>query len=46
MNTPETQEKDCFNDGLIEKKLTPNITSHFRGLVSLTESLQIQVPTT
>ena len=40
MKTPETQKKDSyFKNGLIEKKLTPGITLHFRGLLSLTDSL-------
>ena len=30
-------------NGLVQKKLTLSITSHFRGLLSLTKSLQIQV---
>ena len=42
-----TQKKDSsFKNGLIVKKLTSIITSHFCGLLNLTESLQIQVSAT
>ena len=44
MKKPATQKKDSsFKNGLIYKKLIPRITSHLRDVLSLTESLQIQV---
>ena len=47
MKKPPTQKKDShFKNGLIEKSLTPSITSHPLGLLSPTESLLIHVSTT
>ena len=43
LKKPTTQKKDSsFKNGFMQKKLTPGIPSHLRGL-SLTESFQIQV---